>query len=637
MRNGIVMLVLVAFTAALLYALIQPSSPTSKSYSDFETDVKAGNVATVVRQDSTLTVTLRDAAKTSYTGVDDSPANGDWAVLEGWGATPKTITYTSKSPADTGWIMLLLSTLVPVGLVVLLIFFFMRQAQGTNNQAMSFGKSRARMFLGNKTVVTFADVAGVDEAKTDLQEVVEFLKYPEKFNSLGARIPRGVLLVGPPGTGKTLLARAVAGEAGVPFFSISGSEFVEMFVGVGASRVRDLFDQAKRNSPCIVFVDEIDAVGRQRGAGLGGSHDEREQTLNQILVEMDGFDTNTNVIVVAATNRPDVLDPALLRPGRFDRQVILDRPDMRGRVAILKVHTKGKPLDKAIDPEALARQSAGMSGADLANLVNEAAILAARRNRKTIGMSEFTEALERIVAGPERRSRLISDTEKRIIAIHEGGHAVVQRILPKCDPVNKITIISRGMALGYTMALPMEDRYLQSKTEFEDKIAGLLGGNAAERLVFGDTTTGASNDIEKATDLARRMVTEWGMSDKMGPLAFGKRDEMIFLGREIGEQRNYSDDVAKMIDEEVRVIIENGYTRATQVLTQYKAKLLALADKLIAEETVDSEGFESLFTDVPPKENLHGMTMNDEGSFSAPASGRSAPSGGTPSPELSPS
>jgi cell division protease FtsH len=398
----------------------------------------------------------------------------------------------------------------------------------------------------------------------------------------------------------------VAGEAGVPFFSISGSEFVEMFVGVGASRVRDLFDQAKRNSPCIVFVDEIDAVGRQRGAGLGGSHDEREQTLNQILVEMDGFDTNTNVIVVAATNRPDVLDPALLRPGRFDRQVILDRPDLRGRVAILKVHTKGKPLDKSIDSEVLARQSAGFSGADLANLVNEAAILAARRNRKTIGMQEFNEALERIVAGPERKSRLISDAEKRIIAIHEGGHAVVQRVLPKCDPVHKVTIISRGMALGYTMALPIEDRYLQSKTEFEDKIAGLLGGNASERLIFGDTTTGASNDIEKATDLARRMVTEWGMSDKLGPLAFGKRDEMIFLGREIGEQRNYSDDVAKMIDEEVRAIVEKGYARATQVLTENRQRLLTLADKLIAEETVEGEEFESLFSDLPPKTDLHG-------------------------------
>jgi cell division protease FtsH len=465
------------------------------------------------------------------------------------------------------------------------------------------------MFLGNKTVVTFGDVAGVDEAKTDLQEVVEFLKYPEKFNALGARIPRGVLLVGPPGTGKTLLARAVAGEAGVPFFSISGSEFVEMFVGVGASRVRDLFDQAKRNSPCIVFVDEIDAVGRQRGAGLGGSHDEREQTLNQILVEMDGFETNTNVIVVAATNRPDVLDPALLRPGRFDRQVILDRPDLKGRVAILKVHIKGKPIDKTVDIENVARRSPGFSGADLANLVNESAILAARRNRKTISTSEFNEALERIVAGPERKSRIISDAEKRIIAIHEGGHAVVQRVLPKCDPVAKVTIISRGMALGYTMALPVEDRYLQSKTEFDDKIAGLLGGNAAERLVFGDTTTGASNDIEKATTLARRMVTEFGMSDKLGPLAFGKHDEMVFLGREIGEQRNYSDDVAKLIDEEVRAIIENGYVRATKVLADYRPKLLALADKLIAEETVDTEEFEKLFSDLPPKENLHGISL----------------------------
>jgi cell division protease FtsH len=477
----------------------------------------------------------------------------------------------------------------------------MRQAQGTNNQALSFGKSRARMFLGNKTVVTFADVAGVDEAKTELQEVVEFLKYPEKFNSLGARIPRGVLLVGPPGTGKTLMARAVAGEAGVPFFSISGSEFVEMFVGVGASRVRDLFDQAKRNSPCIVFVDEIDAVGRQRGAGLGGSHDEREQTLNQILVEMDGFDTNTNVIVVAATNRPDVLDPALLRPGRFDRQVILDRPDMRGRLAILKVHTKGKPLDKTISVEEVARQSPGFSGADLANLVNEAAILAARRNKKTVGQNEFSEALERIVAGPERKSRVISDEEKRIIAYHEGGHAVVQRILPKCDPVAKVTVISRGMALGYTMALPTEDRYLQSKTEFEDKIAGLLGGNVAERLVFGDTTTGASNDIEKATNLARKMVTEFGMSDRLGPLSFGKHDELVFLGREIGEQRNYSDNVAMVIDEEVRAIIDHAYERATEVLKSHRARLDRLAEKLIAEETVDTEGFETLFADLPPK------------------------------------
>ncbi len=605
-RNGVVMLALVVVALAVVFTVVNQTSPSNDiPYSKFLDNVAAGKVTTVEQEASTLTVTPSDGSA-KYTVVvpgllADQVLNDMRTAAAGKVPVP---TFGAKPAPDNGWISILITGLLPILIIGGFIFFMMRQAQGTNNQALSFGKSRARMFLGNKTVVTFADVAGVDEAKTELQEVVEFLKYPEKFNSLGARIPRGVLLVGPPGTGKTLMARAVAGEAGVPFFSISGSEFVEMFVGVGASRVRDLFDQAKRNSPCIVFVDEIDAVGRQRGAGLGGSHDEREQTLNQILVEMDGFDTNTNVIVVAATNRPDVLDPALLRPGRFDRQVILDRPDMKGRVAILKVHTKGKPLDKAVDVEGVARLSPGFSGADLANLVNEAAILSARRNKKVIGMTEFTEALERIVAGPERKSRIISDAEKAIIAYHEGGHAVVQRILPKCDPVAKVTIISRGMALGYTMALPTEDRYLQSKTEFEDKIAGLLGGNASERLVFGDTTTGASNDIEKATDLARRMVTEFGMSDRLGPLSFGKRDELVFLGREIGEQRNYSDEVAKQIDEEVRAIIDHAYERAMDVLVTHRDKLNALAEKLVAEETVDAEGFEALFTDIPPKSGL---------------------------------
>jgi len=607
-RNGIVMLVLVVGTAALLFTWIQQSSPaTAIGYSKFLADVQAGQVTEVVQQGETLNVKVND--KAAYTVVVPSVLINVFddmkTAARAGNQTMADSIYRAEPAPDTSWLGLLLTGLLPLLVIGGFIFFMMRQAQGTNNQALSFGKSRARMFLGNKTVVTFNDVAGVDEAKMELQEVVEFLKYPEKFNSLGARIPRGVLLVGPPGTGKTLMARAVAGEAGVPFFSISGSEFVEMFVGVGASRVRDLFEQAKRNSPCIVFVDEIDAVGRQRGAGLGGSHDEREQTLNQILVEMDGFDTNTNVIVVAATNRPDVLDPALLRPGRFDRQVILDRPDMRGRSEILKVHTKGKPLDKGVEVEGVARQSPGFSGADLANLVNEAAILAARRNKKVIGMSEFQEALERIVAGPERRSRIISDAEKAVIAYHEGGHAVVQRILPKCDPVSKVTIISRGMALGYTMALPQEDRYLQSKTEFEDKIAGLLGGNVAERLIFGDTTTGSSNDIEKATTIARRMVTEFGMSDKLGPLSFGKHDELIFLGREIGEQRNYSDEVAKTIDEEVRAIIDKAFERATDVLTVHRDKLMALAEKLVAEETVDAEGFESLFSDLPPKADMH--------------------------------
>ncbi|MBI2763086.1 MAG: ATP-dependent zinc metalloprotease FtsH [Chloroflexi bacterium] len=620
MRNGALMILLALGVAALLYTwLNQTTGPNSNGYGTFLNDVGAGKVTEVVQRSDTLTVTKSDG--TTYTVTVPSILTQvlpdmRQAAADG-GKTLDPAIFKAEAASDNGWILTAVSVVLPLVVIGAFIYFMMRQAQGTNSQAMSFGKSRARMFLGNKTVVTFADVAGVDEAKTELQEIVEFLKFPEKFNTLGARIPRGVLLVGPPGTGKTLMARAVAGEAGVPFFSISGSEFVEMFVGVGASRVRDLFDQAKRNSPCIVFVDEIDAVGRQRGAGLGGSHDEREQTLNQILVEMDGFDTNTGVIVVAATNRPDVLDPALLRPGRFDRQVILDRPDMKGRVAILKVHIKGKPLDKGVSIEGLARQSPGFSGADLANLINEGAILAARRNKKTITMPDFEEALERIVAGPERKSRIISDAEKLIIAYHEGGHAVVQRVLPKCDPVSKVTIVSRGMALGYTMALPTEDRYLQSKSEFEDKLAGLLGGNAAERMVFGDTTTGSSNDIEKATSLARRMVTEFGMSDRLGPLSFGQRDELVFLGRQIGEQRNYSDEIARQIDEEVRALVDRAYERAEDVLTTHRARLEALAQKLIAEETVDSDGFETLFADLPAKETLHGLPPRKRGSEDA--------------------
>ena len=620
MRNGLVTLVLVVGTAALLYVIfVGPDSPKSIPYSGpapvvltepkpFLLEVEEGNVLSVVSRGEKLEITLNETAVgASENTVVESfvPAQFTTGFLDDIkaaairGNVPEPVLTAEPAEDGNAFFGLLISLLFPILLIGVFLWFMFRQAQGSNNQAMSFGKSKARMFLGNKTVVTFSDVAGVDEAKMELQEVVEFLKYPEKFNSLGARIPRGVLLVGPPGTGKTLLARAVAGEAGVPFFSISGSEFVEMFVGVGASRVRDLFDQAKRNSPCIIFVDEIDAVGRQRGAGLGGSHDEREQTLNQILVEMDGFDTNTNVIVVAATNRPDVLDPALLRPGRFDRQVILDRPDMKGRLEILNVHSKGKPLDKEMELVNVAKQSPGFSGADLANLVNEAAILAARRNKKTIGMSEFGEALERVVAGPERKSRIISDEEKAIIAYHEGGHALVQRILPKCDPVAKVSIISRGMALGYTMGLPSEDRYLQSKTEFEDKIAGMLGGNVAERLMFGDTTTGSSNDIEKATGIARRMVTEFGMSEKLGPLAFGKREEMVFLGRDIGEQRNYSDDVARQIDEEVRLIIDNAFARATEVLTTHKDRLMELAEYLVAKETIDTKDFEEMFADLP--------------------------------------
>ncbi|HET7685465.1 MAG TPA: ATP-dependent zinc metalloprotease FtsH [Candidatus Limnocylindria bacterium] len=594
------------FGLALLWTyIVDNGSAPAYTYSELMRDAADGKVTSVTQDGTKLSIVLNGDTKNPKTAVVASELIDVRAdVCAAAGATSPAdcgVAYGAVEPSAAGGILtLIITAFLPVLLIGGFIFFMMRQAQGTNNQAMSFGKSRARMFLGNKTVVTFNDVAGVDEAKQELTEVVEFLKYPEKFNSLGARIPRGVLLVGPPGTGKTLLARAVAGEAGVPFFSISGSEFVEMFVGVGASRVRDLFEQAKRNSPCIVFVDEIDAVGRQRGAGLGGSHDEREQTLNQILVEMDGFDTNTNVIVVAATNRPDVLDPALLRPGRFDRQVVLDRPDIRGRREILGVHIKGKPLDKSVDVEELAKRSPGFSGADLANLVNEAAILAARRNKKTIGMPEFSEALDRVVAGPERRSRLITDAEKEIIAFHEGGHAVVQRVLPKCDPVTKVTIVSRGMALGYTMSLPQEDRYLHSKTEFEDKIAGMLGGNVAEQMVFGDTTTGSSNDIEKATGLARAMVTQYGMSERLGPLTFGKKDEMVFLGREISEQRNYSDEVAAKIDAEVREIIDRAYERAKEALTEHRAVLDRLASLLIEKETIEGEEFEALFEGILP-------------------------------------
>jgi cell division protease FtsH len=499
----------------------------------------------------------------------------------------------------------LLSVLLPNIILVILIGAFMwwvlRQTQSGNNQAMSFGRSRARLIAGDKPAVTFADVAGVEEAKQELSEIVEFLKFPEKFVALGARIPKGCLLVGPPGTGKTLLSKAVAGEAGVPFFSISGSEFVEMFVGVGASRVRDLFDQAKKNSPCIVFVDEIDAVGRQRGAGLGGGHDEREQTLNQLLVEMDGFDTNTHVIVIAATNRPDVLDPALLRPGRFDRHVTLDRPDIKGRRAILDVHARNKPLDSTVDLDVLARQTPGFTGADLANLINEAAILAARANKKTIGMDELEEAIARVIAGPERKSRRISDHEKEVIAYHETGHALVMKALPHTNPVHKVSIISRGMALGWTLSLPTEDKYLISRDELMDEIAGIMGGRVAEEIVFGDITSGAENDIQKATQMARRMVTQWGMSEKLGMVAMGHREELVFLGRDLGEQRNYSEEVAAIIDEEIRSIVNHGYQTATAILTGQRRKMDAVVARLKIVETLDAKELDEILAREAPE------------------------------------
>ena len=491
----------------------------------------------------------------------------------------------------------LLINFLPVIIFGGLILFMMRQAQGSNNQTMSFGRSRARMLPLNRPGVTFDDVAGVDEAKAELYEVVEFLKFPERFMAIGARIPKGVLLVGQPGTGKTLLARAVAGEAGVPFFHISGSEFVEMFVGVGAARVRDLFEQAKRNAPCIVFVDEIDAVGRHRGAGLGGGHDEREQTLNQILVEMDGFETNTNIIVVAATNRPDILDPALLRPGRFDRRVTLDLPDVRGRQAILKVHSAGKPLAPEVALDTLAKETPGFSGADLSNLVNEAAILAARQNKKTIFMSEFEEAVDRIIAGPERKSRVISPREKEMTAYHESGHALVAWILPHADRVHKISIVSRGNMGGHTSLLPDEDRYLWTKNQFSDMLAVTMGGRVAEEQIFDEMTTGASNDIERATKTALSMIKRYGMSQSLGPRTFGKREEMIFLGREISEERDYGDKVAEEIDEEVKELIDGAYRRAQEIITEHKTKLVKLAEHLIQHETMSGANLGHLFND----------------------------------------
>lgn len=508
--------------------------------------------------------------------------------------TNKVEVAWKELPSGFNWGNLLF-TLLPLLFFIGLIWFIFSRARGAGNQAMSFGRSRARLFPSTKPSITFDDVAGVDEAKQELQEVVEFLKTPEKFAALGARIPRGVLLIGPPGTGKTLLGRAVAGEAGVPFFSISGSEFVEMFVGVGASRVRDLFDQAKRNSPCIVFIDEIDAVGRHRGAGFGGGHDEREQTLNQILVEMDGFDTSTNVIVLSATNRPDILDPALLRPGRFDRQVVLDRPDIKGRKAILEVHAKNMPLDDSVSLETIAKQTPGFSGADLANLVNEAAILTARRGKKAISLLELEESIDRVIAGPERKSRIISPKEKEITAYHEAGHALLARMLPHADPVHKVSIIARGMMLGHTRLLPTEDRYLWTRSQFNDMLATMLAGHCAESLIFGEMTTGSESDIEQATKIARRMVTEYGMSEKLGPRTFGHREELVFLGREVAEQKDYSEKTAEEIDGEVHNLIQHAYSVAKEVLTENRAKLVQIAEALVAIETIEGEELEALF------------------------------------------
>lgn len=602
----IYLLFFIAIIALVIYNFQQQANAQEPlTISEVAKNIQLGIISRVIENENDLRVIFKDGSERTSHKEDGATLIEQ---LKAFGVTidqlnPDNFKIEVKPPSPWMGIVTILGYVLPFLFLAGIFWFVFRQAQGSNNAALSFGKSKARMFTGDQPTVTFEDVAGVEEAKEELKEVVEFLREPEKFISLGARIPKGVLLVGPPGTGKTLLAKAVSGEAGVPFFSISGSEFVEMFVGVGASRVRDLFDQAKRHSPCIVFVDEIDAVGRQRGAGLGGSHDEREQTLNQMLVEMDGFDTDTSVIIMAATNRPDILDPALLRPGRFDRRVVLDRPDMRGREAILKVHVKGKPLAPDVELKVVARSTPGFVGADLENLVNEAAILAARRNKKVITQPELEEAIERVIAGPERKSRLISQEEKRIIAYHEAGHAIVAQALPNVDPVQKVTIVARGMAGGYTMALPQEDRTLISRTKLQDDLAFALGGRASEELVFNDVTSGASNDLERVTRIARNMVTRLGMSPELGPMVYGQKEELIFLGREISEQRDYSEAVAEIIDQEVRQLVNDAYEKAKQILIQYRAKLEEIAGRLMEVETLSKEEFEAIFPPPIPKKS----------------------------------
>jgi cell division protease FtsH len=669
-RGLIIWLIVLAVVIAVFFTLISPGEKAER--------LPTGEIIALLR-DKGGDITIKEQTLSAVIEGKkyETTIPADFNVLEVFATEidQGKVTYNYESPSRWGSWGAILINLLPFALIVVFFVLILRQAQGGSSQAMSFGRSKARLVSGDKPTVTFGDVAGVDEAKQELQEIVEFLKYPEKFIALGARIPRGVLLVGPPGTGKTLMARAVAGEAGVPFFAISGSEFVEMFVGVGASRVRDLFDQAKRNAPCIIFVDEIDAVGRHRGSGLGGGHDEREQTLNQILVEMDGFDSSTKVIVIAATNRPDILDPALLRPGRFDRRVILDQPDVNGRKAILNVHSKGKPMDPTVDLEVIAKQTPGFSGADLANLVNEAAILAARRNKKKIDLSELEESIDRVLLGPERRSRVISQKEKGIIAYHEAGHALVARSLPNADPVHKISVVARGMAGGYTKQLPAEDRRLHSINQLRDIMTTFLGGRAAEELIFGkaEVTTGAQSDLEHVTDIARGMVKRFGMSEEprydempisaaieeimagnvevievygddllvrtkdkrifrsrkesdfslveflqekgiktgsngvqvivkgsvnlggLGLRTFGRREELVFLGRMVDEQKDYGDKVADEIDQEISSLIDQSYAQARDILAKNKAKLVQIAERLISEETLEGEKLEALF------------------------------------------
>ena len=612
MKNSLVYLLITIGVIVVFYTLVPALNNTAEiSITEVITKAQRQEIGEIVVQGEKLTIIPRlteSGAGLKFTSRMSEQTDIVSLLTENnVEIGPTGVQVTFKGSGGFGSIFGILLNFLPLIFFGGLILFMMRQAQGSNNQTMSFGKSRAKMMTFDKPSVTFADVAGVEEAKTELEEIVEFLKYPERFLALGARIPKGVLLVGQPGTGKTLLARAVAGEAGVPFFHISGSEFVEMFVGVGAARVRDLFEQAKRNSPCIIFVDEIDAVGRHRGAGLGGGHDEREQTLNQILVEMDGFETNTNIIVVAATNRPDILDPALLRPGRFDRRVTLDLPDVIGRQAILNVHSKGKPLSPEVKLDTLAKETPGFSGADLSNLVNEAALLAARKNQKSINMPEFEEAVERVIAGPERKSRVINPREKEMTAYHEAGHALVAWSLPHADKVHKISIVARGAMGGHTTLLPEEDRYLWTKNQFEDMLAVTMGGRIAEELIFDEVTTGASNDIEKATKIALGMVKRYGMSKALGPRTFGKREELVFLGREMNEERDYGDRIAEEIDHEVQRFIAEAYENAQRVIIEGKPKLVQLAEYLIQHEAVSGDELAVLFnSDESPEDGNSG-------------------------------
>ena len=610
LRNvGFYLLLILVVISCIDYFSVQKTTRQEVGYTQFLQEVNAGNVEKVTIVQNTLRVTGTDGKE--YTTVTPDAPNSDPGLYDKLAA--KNINVTAENPPEPPWWSQMLSSILPILLLCGVWFYMMQQTQGGGGRVMNFGKSRARMSGGDKVKVNFGDVAGADEAKQELEEVVEFLKHPKKYNDLGARIPKGVLLFGPPGTGKTLLAKAVAGEAGVPFFSISGSDFVEMFVGVGASRVRDLFEQAKKNAPCIVFIDEIDAVGRQRGAGLGGGHDEREQTLNQLLVEMDGFAANEGIIIIAATNRPDILDPALLRPGRFDRQIVVDKPDVRGRLAILKVHAKGKPIAQDADLDILARRTPGFTGADLANLVNEAALLTARRDKHQIGMTELEEAIERVMAGPERKSHIMSDEEKRLTAYHEGGHTLVGMMLEHADPVHKVTIIPRGRAGGYTLMLPKEDRNYATRSELLDRLKVAMGGRVAEEVVLKEISTGASQDIKQASRIVRSMVMQYGMSDVLGPVSYGEdANHQVFLGRDLNNQRNYSEEVASEIDKEVRRIMEDAYEACRQIITENRDKLELIANALLERETLTAAELEELMRTGklpdPPQDDDHDDT-----------------------------